>query len=167
MNSEPFVTDIALMIHAVTGTWYFTLYAAVVVTFLLLFEQRKSALIFAAALTATSLAVWITKRLFVVPRPEGALIELSSYAFPSGHAAISFSVAVTGAWLLSQHSSFSRRAVYGFTFLFTLTALLVSYSRVVIGVHTWFQVLGGAIVGTLVPLVVVRLMGRFAADDRS
>lgn len=64
-------------------------------------------------------------------------------SFPSSHAVNSFGQAV----LLS--GMYPRRRI-----VFLLIAVVVSYSRVAVGVHYPFDVIGGAILGTLSGLVV-------------
>jgi len=67
-----------------------------------------------------------------------------SFSFPSSHAVNLFS----GCILLS---CFYRRL----TILFLLVALLVSYSRIYVGVHYPLDVVGGMVLGLVVSLVII------------
>lgn len=78
----------------------------------------------------------------LVPVPHDA-------SFPSGHAATSFA----GATILSF--SFPRLAP-----VFYLLAAAVAFSRVYVGVHYPLDVIGGAVLGTLVALGVRYLVRR-------
>lgn len=75
------------------------------------------------------------------------------YSFPSSHAANFFGVAVVA-------GTFYRRARY---FLYPLAAL-VAIGRVYLGVHYPSDVLGGAIFGTLIGLLVLFLAKRFSQN---
>ncbi len=66
------------------------------------------------------------------------------YSFPSGHATSSFAAAVA----LSLTWPAGRAA-------WVLLAALISYSRVYLGVHSWFDVLGGVLIGIACGYVAV------------
>ena len=67
----------------------------------------------------------------------------SGKSFPSSHAANSFGQAIIWTWRYPK-----------FKWFFLLAALLISYSRIAVGVHYPFDVLTGAILGTLCALTV-------------
>jgi diacylglycerol kinase (ATP) len=66
---------------------------------------------------------------------------------PSGHSAVAF-----GGWTAITFITIDHRVVVSFVAL--LMALLVSQTRVEAGVHTTFEVVVGAVIGTLVTLIV-------------
>jgi diacylglycerol kinase (ATP) len=66
---------------------------------------------------------------------------------PSGHAALAF-----GGWTAITFITIEHRIVVSFVAL--IMALLVSQSRVEAGIHTPFEVMLGAVIGTLVSLVL-------------
>ena len=72
--------------------------------------------------------------------------------FPSGHAAIAFA-----AWMAITFVT--AGTTYG-TLVSALTfllAILVSHTRVESGVHTWYEVLAGAVTGSLIALAIFQL----------
>jgi diacylglycerol kinase (ATP) len=70
-----------------------------------------------------------------------------SGGLPSGHAALAF-----GGWTAITFITIEHRIVVSFVAL--IMALLVSQSRVEAGIHTPFEVVLGAVIGTLVSLIL-------------
>ena len=91
--------------------------------------------------------VFLLKHLFKVPRPlvEAIIVE-TGYGFPSGHAAGSFSVIPV---LFKSYSKIK--------YLFLSLAILISFGRVYVGVHSLTDVLFGALIGFLVGKLFVYL----------
>ncbi len=91
----------------------------------------------------------ILKNTFRIGRPDilnfdfKPLLKLSDYGFPSGHATFYSALAVSMFFI-------SRRAG---TFL-AIVALTVGAARIIAGVHTPLDILGGYLLGTLVACVV-------------
>ena len=85
-------------------------------------------------------AVWPTPRPFVLGLGELWMAKGASPSFPSSHASIAWTVALVGC--LWTSSAWLRAA-------FVLTALLIGWARVAIGVHFPLDILGGLLVGAL------------------
>ncbi len=103
----------------------------------------------AFVLLVTSLTLGIlvntTKNYLKVARPADARVETVGYAFPSGHAA---GVAFLAFVIVFLTRDF--QPVYWYTVIASslLIAGIICYSRVMLKVHTWFQVLCGIVFGT-------------------
>lgn len=65
-------------------------------------------------------------------------------SFPSAHAANSFGQAIVWTWRYPK-----------FKWFFLIAAAAISYSRIAVGVHYPFDVLAGAILGTLLALFII------------
>ena len=72
--------------------------------------------------------------------------------FPSGHAAIAFA-----AWMAISFVTANATYAPLASSLTFLLALLVCHTRVESGVHTWGEVIAGALVGSLLTLVIFQL----------
>jgi undecaprenyl-diphosphatase len=117
--------------------------------------------VFALTVIAVALADWSAmglKALFDRPRPPLRYAEPKTLvaiphdaSFPSGHAATSFAAAT----MLSF--AFPRLA----PFLCVLAAA-VGFSRVYVGVHYPLDVIGGAVLGALIAVVLKLLVNRRA-----
>lgn len=108
-------------------------------------RYREARALFGSALLAI-LSTELLKNIFHTPRPSGALIETTGYAFPSGHAMGSLFLAIVVAHLARNQPPRIRYATYGACFLFPLA---VGLSRLGFGVHSLLQVCAGYLVGAL------------------
>lgn len=115
-------------------------------------QIRHLIIIFGSAVSAWVVAHFL-KGMIAHPRPDliQALIKPDdSYSFPSGHASFMSGLAF---------------AMYGFDkragiFIGAL-ALITGIARVLAGVHFWYDILGGFILGAIVAYIVVLLSKRF------
>ena len=122
---------------------------------LFLFASTRKRGIIMLSVLAASAAVnnLLIKNLVMRPRPYAVLPELevlvtklSSYSFPSGHACSSFAAA-TALTIL-----FGRRGAWSF-----IPAVIISISRVYLGMHYLSDVLCGAVFGTICAWTVVTM----------
>ena len=105
-------------------------------------------LVLIPSLTASLLVTLAIKSLFFVPRPCIDLqFCLTDSSFPSGHAVTSFTV-FTSLFLV-----FRKKKILP---IFVIPAL-VAVSRLILGVHTVFDLLGGFLIGVLIPLFIYRI----------
>lgn len=146
------ISKLSLLIHTLTPVSLYWVLGGILL--LLLWRQRRlnSLRWVSGALIVNALVVELLKQILQVPRPEDALITLSSYAFPSAHAAGSMMLAITAALLLKA-SALPLRIRLSLTGGAVLLSLVVGFSRVGIGVHTIPQVMVGFLIGAIIPLV--------------
>jgi membrane-associated phospholipid phosphatase len=90
------------------------------------------------------------------PEPHALVSVPHSSAFPSGHTATSFACATV-------LTAFVPRAAPAFYLL----ALAIGFSRIYVGVHWPFDVLGGIVVGVAIGAAVTALRRRGASPRRS
>ncbi|MDP3955949.1 MAG: phosphatase PAP2 family protein [bacterium] len=119
-------------------------FSAVVITLLLINHKWLYVKRFFLAILGAGITVELLKVTTRVPRLPNGLIETSTYAFPSGHAATaSVFYGLLGIWL----TRFSGRKVYQYAGV--ALSLLIAYSRLALNVHTPFQVITGLLIGWL------------------
>jgi membrane-associated phospholipid phosphatase len=109
------------------------------------------------ALVFTTTLISFLKEVFKVERPADALVELSDYAFPSGHSGFAFAIAtVVIYWtIVSRRKAFHKILYVALSILFVAA---VVFQRLYLNVHTWWQVLGGAVVGFVVSLICIKFV---------
>lgn len=146
-----------LLMPFVSNKWNFALPVAVLLTYVLLFRPKRDRIIVVSAIAVillTDETSQLLKDLFQRIRPFHPLRDttrLVSFSFPSNHASNMFALAT----FLSYN--YSRAGWLCFPL-----AALVGYSRIYVGSHYPFDVLGGALWGVLIGLLgaaaVQRLM---------
>jgi len=107
-----------------------------------------------------SAVVTILKNFFAVARPESALVEVTGYAFPSGHAAGAAFFALVLEWYF--RSVLQIKSILLMRVFLVLFVCVVGYTRLYLEVHTLFQVAAGGVVGLLVGLLFQILSRRVA-----
>lgn len=146
-----------LLMPFVSNKWNFALPVAVLLIYVLLFRPKRDRIIVVSAIAVillTDETSQFLKDLFQRTRPFHPLRDttrLVSFSFPSNHASNMFALAT----FLSYN--YSRAGLLCFP-----AAALVGYSRIYVGSHYPFDVLGGALWGVLIGLLgaaaVQRLM---------
>ena len=124
---------------------------------LLLSKERRTGLVMAVSMIFNLLATnLVLKNLLARTRPyevvEGLhrIIEApGDFSFPSGHTACSFAAAVVILLMCSKKAGIAAMTL----------AVLISFSRLYVGVHFPTDVFGGAVVGTLCALLAWKLCG--------
>ncbi len=112
----------------------------------ILIKQHRVAFVFLLTALGLMISTTVLKELFQIARPLNPLIEVSGYAFPSGHA--------SGAMFIGLILCFRSRTLPPvkknvFFILIGALVLLIGYSRILYGVHTPLQVLAGFLLGLL------------------
>lgn len=102
----------------------------------------------------TAVITLVIKNITKVPRPKNAVVKLVDYAFPSGHTSISFALATFYTYFIYNLSIDLISKLMLVAVLYAATIFIV-YWRLQIRVHTPFQIFIGALLGSLVSMLVV------------
>lgn len=128
---------------------------AIIILWLLLHGQHETSFILLCITLGLTTTVTLLKKVFKVPRPTSATLTLSSYSFPSGHAACATFLAMV---LVILARNLTPLLWYLIVFICSLTAFSISYSRLLLKVHTLFQVSVGVSLGLLFGWVFTALL---------
>lgn len=139
----PVVTEMA------SGETIFVL--ALILLFVRYPKSGKAALVLLAGLTVAYHLGSFLKDIVARPRPFMELSDINQlipekgFSFPSLHATMAFMAATALAGFFRRYA------------LFFSLAIIVAFSRVYLGVHFVSDVVGGALLGTLISLILVRV----------
>lgn len=98
---------------------------------------------------------------YKIPRPIDMLVQESGYSFPSGHTTVAFAICSTTIFLLFKYFKDHRWYInYLHVTLFTLTALLISYTRLVLQVHKPIDVVFGILLGLISTFLSIKIYYR-------
>lgn len=119
---------------------------AIVILYMIWKNQYKIAATLGVCSLGVMLTVTLLKEQFKVARPSSAMVELASYAFPSGHAAGATFLALVLGFLSWRLPSQLKLLAVGAC---VITGGAIALSRIYLGVHTVLQVSAGFFIGLL------------------
>lgn len=146
--SESFITtSIMLGATKIGEVWAMLCLSLTLVAYLMLKRYQIETLFFAIAMGLSSILNPVLKNIFDRERPTLLrLIDISGFSFPSGHAMGATSYFGSIIYILNRHDSgISKGVLIGLSALFIL---LISTSRVYLGVHYPTDIIAGIIGGT-------------------
>lgn len=144
--------ELAIFLHRMGTPTAFFVVSVLISLLLFLVGETSKGMLFLMALVMVSGLAGLLKIIFRVARPIDAVYELSSFAFPSGHSAGIAFLMVGVLYIL--HDVVALGVFYGIALLLLILVALIGVSRVVLRVHTTFQVLVGLTIGFGVSLLI-------------
>lgn len=154
---EIFLVDVALNINHFFDTRLFISTGILVVIYMIIRKKFGLLKIFLASLATTEIIILGLKNILQIPRPIEALISVSGYGMPSGHAGISFFIATFFTYYVFKSNEGYLPKFFSIAIL-VITALTITASRVVLHVHTIEQVIAGALIGLVVPIIFFKTL---------
>jgi undecaprenyl-diphosphatase len=135
-------------VTALGGGTIIPMVTLVVIGYMLLVRRLSEALLLFLIAGGGAGLAWILKLFFARERPSvvPALIEVTQYSFPSGHAMMSALVYLSLAAMLAGVQTDARVRIYIVT-VAVCVVLLIGTSRIYLGVHYPTDVLAGWSVG--------------------
>lgn len=144
------------------ATYLIYIASAIAVLYVLFMHERRNHVKHIAVIIGSAVVAWtighFLKDVIAHPRPDlaNALITPDDkYSFPSGHASFMFGLGFATYYFNKKTGS-----------ILLFLALLTGVARVLVGVHYWYDILGGAILGYLVSLAVVTFFKKATTHHR-
>lgn len=156
-DAPAWILAFATILHVVGGTAAGLILAGAACALLARAGHRAEAGVLAAGTLGTLLASGALKVIVARERPEEALLQLADGAYPSGHAA-------RAALFACAVATFARRFKMTHAWLVALAGAVymvaMGLSRLVLGVHRAYDVLGGWALGVAVWMACAGLLAR-------
>ncbi|UBH07575.1 phosphatase PAP2 family protein [Macrococcus armenti] len=165
-SSESFITTSIMLGYTKIGeVWSMILLSLLIVCYLMLKRMKIDALFFALSMILSGILNPLLKNIFDRERPTLLrLIDITGFSFPSGHAMGSCAFFGSLAILISKNTSSSFKPY--FIGLCVFTILMISISRVYLGVHYPTDIIAG-IIGGIVCIILSQLILNKVIDNRS
>ena len=126
----------------------FILIILAVALLIFLIRSIRHTLLFVSAISFGAGVVYILKYIFNIARPLDAVLTLPNPSFPSGHAALTAIFFIIIMYIFDQYFESLGRVIFN-SFCVSMI-VLVSFSRIYLGVHWLSDVLFGLVLGSLV-----------------
>lgn len=164
-SSESFITTSVMLGYTKIGeVWSMVVLSMLVVCYLMLKKMKIEALFFALAMIISGSLNPLLKNIFDRERPTLLrLIDITGFSFPSGHAMGSTAFFGSIAVLINRSNSAYKPYLIG---LCVFTILMISVSRVYLGVHYPTDIIAG-IIGGVISILLTQMILNKLIDNHS
>jgi len=159
----PFLTAIMINITNFGGPITLLVVSVFLAAALIFRGETYDVLLFMVSMLVSMAALIILKETFQLARPDAALIGISGWSFPSGHATASTAFFFTTAYAFFDwpKSSLGR---FMLVFFCVFGATLISFSRIYLGAHWSLDILAGIALGLLTVSFVALVFNIFLEE---
>jgi undecaprenyl-diphosphatase len=161
----PILTEFFITVTNIGSPFILASLSLVLAIYLLLRRDTYDALLYISAIALTVLTSTILKHTFQITRPIYGLVSLSSWSFPSGHATVS-----TAFFFATVYTFWGKIKSWPMRLLLLLGcitgAVLVSFSRLYLGVHYALDVLGGIALGLCSVSMIILIFNIFIEEEK-
>lgn len=122
-----------------------------------IFKKKKSAYIIAISSISASFIAFILKKIFYIPRPSNSLIIETGSRFPSGHATINMVLIGLIIYFTFKHIK-NKPIKYIISIISIFWFIIISYSRLYLGVHYIIDIIVGGIIGIISIVIALKFI---------
>lgn len=137
-----YIIRLDLLINLMRFVSYFWFVVFILIIYIMLLKDKRKIMLFGAIVISTFILTSLIKIIVMRERPENALVLETDYSFPSSHAAVMFST------IALMNKEFPK-----LKWIFLGIALLITFSRVYLGVHYTSDLIFGALLGYGVSMI--------------
>lgn len=150
---SPELTNTMNIITNISGS-----YALIVFTtlFIILIKKKKYPLAITINLIAVFIASQLAKAIVERDRPLDMLVSAPGYSYPSGHSMVGLAYFSFLSYLVIKYIP-NKIVKIILPIVFTITILLVGFSRIYLGVHYLSDVLAGFLLGAIYLIIFINI----------
>ncbi len=160
---NPFLTKLMVLITTIASPVILTIASIFISIYLIIHKKTYDTLLYLVSIFLAIVGFIVLKQTFHLSRPEDGILDISGWSFPSGHATVA-----TAFFLATGYAFFDwAKTIAGKTILAVgcvLGAVLVSFSRVYLGVHFALDILAGIALGLLSVSFAALIFNIFLAE---
>lgn len=161
----PYITKWMLFLTDVGGPSSIALYCLVLVMLMWLHKKYSHLTQFILTMLTTALVAVGTKELIKLPRPTGSLISEIGYSFASAHAMLAVVFFTLIAYSYKKH--FKSKVTRSFFILVCMFMIvMVSISRIYLGVHYATDVIAGLFMGLIIVSISILMYEKYQGIKR-
>lgn len=150
-------------IHIIFDTTIMVIISIIISVFLLIKHMKKEAAFLSITMLADALILFILKMLLEIPRPISNFVTETDFSFPSGHATTTVVFfGVLSYLVLKKYKNVNLEITLASFFM----VLLISFTRLYLGIHWFSDVLGGIFLGWFI-LTSSLIIKKYFENDRS
>lgn len=153
---SPVLNKLMILITNIGGLLFLLLLSMIALGILAYKKRYGDSLLFLATMALGSLVEVALKEIIQRARPENALISVSGWSFPSGHAtraAIFFSLMI----YLFKNDIKNKSMRMIFVTANIVLIFLIGFSRVYLNVHWFTDVIMGLIIGFVLTFIMIKI----------
>ena len=151
------IIDISKLIGVIFDTLSIVVISLILLIYFWFKYSKKDSLFFMLVILLSTGLIFLVKELVQRARPFNALVSETSFSFPSGHAtsAVVFFGLLIYLFIIKNKSFLSRSL---FTLICFILILIIGFSRLILNVHWFSDVIGGFFLGLfiLISCVIIR-----------
>jgi len=149
-----FIIPLCKLIGIIFDPLVLIILSLIIAIYLTLKFSEKEGLFFAMNMFVGIAVIVLLKNLIKRARPLTALIQETSYSFPSGHATISIIFFGSIAYLISRKCKSTKLKWLVSTLAITFTGL-IGFTRLILKVHWTSDVIGGFLIGGFILMMSI------------
>jgi len=132
---------------------------SVIISFLLFIKKmKKDSILFIFTIGLTAFIELLFKYIIKRARPENALINETTFSFPSGHAIIAVVFFGLLIYILAKNIN-SKKARIITSFICIMSIFLIAISRIILNVHWFSDILGAFFLGEFILFLLLWING--------
>lgn len=146
---SPGLTGLMIVITSIGSEICLTIFAVALYIFMLHRKKIRNSMIIVSAMITGLLLQVLIKSFVQRPRPENALVNMSSFSFPSGHTLMSTIFFIV--FIYSIKNEIKAKALRMILISISIILIpLIAFSRIYLNVHYLTDIIGGFLLGLFI-----------------